>query len=199
MLRGRNGGREKQENEEETPNRAREATRLSFRFAELSNCLWQVEEKKKKKRKKGRVTREPAHPSFFPLPSADDVCRSTTLENRRLFFARSFPWIHRLGCLTSSLTLSHLIVCENLEIYSVSFPPFFFFSSLYDSREMTFVLQFCTFISLSDIISYKISYVKFLIQIFNSFTTRYATEMRSSIQATNKRRIVVLSKGLSKE
>lgn len=194
MLRGRNGGREKQENEEETPNRAREATRLSFRFAELSNCLWQVEEKKKKKRKKGRVTREPAHPSFFPLPSADDVCRSTTLENRRLFFARSFPWIHRLGCLTSSLTLSHFIVRENLEIYSVSFPPFFFFFFVWFQRD-----NVCTFISLSDIISYKISYVKFLIQIFNSFTTRYATEMRSSIQATNKRRIVVLSKGLSKE
>lgn len=199
MLRGRNGGREKQENEEETPNRAREATRLSFRFAELSNCLWQVEEKKKKKRKKGRVTREPAHPSFFPLPSADDVCRSTTLENRRLFFARSFPWIHRTRMpdfVPHPLSPHRVRKFRNL--FGV-FPSLFFFSSLYDSREMTFVLQFCTFISLSDIISYKISYVKFLIQIFNSFTTRYATEMRSSIQATNKRRTVVLSKGLSKE
>lgn len=71
---------------------------------------------------------------------------------------------------------------------------FFFFFFVWFQRD-----NVCTFISLSDIISYKISYVKFLIQIFNSFTTRYATEMRSSIQATNKRRIVVLSKGLSKE
>lgn len=195
MLRGRNGGREKQENEEETPNRAREATRLSFRFAELSNCLWQVEEKKKKKRKKGRVTREPAHPSFFPLPSADDVCRSTTLENRRLFFARSFPWIHRTRMpdfVPHPLSPHRARKFRNL--FGV-FSPFFFFSSLYDSREMTFVLQFCTFISLSD----KISYVKFLIQIFNSFMTRYAAQMRSSIQPMNKRRTIVLSKGLSKE
>lgn len=195
MLRGRNGGREKQENEEETPNRAREATRLSFRFAELSNCLWQVEEKKKKKRKKGRVTREPAHPSFFPLPSADDVCRSTTLENRRLFFARSFPWIHRTRMpdfVPHPLSLHRARKFRNL--FGVFPSLFFFFFFVWFQRD-----NVCTFISLSDIISYKISYVKFLIQIFNSFTTRYATEMRSSIQATNKRRIVVLSKGLSKE
>lgn len=48
MLRGRNGGRNKKTKKRPPePCGAREATRLSFRFAELSNCLWQVEEKKK--------------------------------------------------------------------------------------------------------------------------------------------------------
>lgn len=56
---------------------------LSFRWTfELSLTGWG-------EKKKGWVT---AHPSFFSLPFADDVCRSTTLENRRLF-SRSFPWI----------------------------------------------------------------------------------------------------------
>lgn len=169
---------------------------VSLNFRTVSDRL---RRKKRKREKKGGLPGSPRTLPFFPCPRLMTSVAAQLSRTADCFSRVRFRGYTGLGCLTSSLTLSHLIVCENLEIYSVSFPPFFFFSSLYDSREMTFVLQFCTFISLSDIISYKISYVKFLIQIFNSFTTRYATEMRSSIQATNKRRIVVLSKGLSKE
>lgn len=131
---------------------------VSLNFRTVSDRL----RRKKRKKEKGRVTREPAHPSFFPLPSADDVCRSTTLENRRLFFARSFPWIHRLrGCLPRPLSPHRARKFRNL------FGAFFFF--LCTTPEMTLV-------------QFRIKYLtaKFLIQIFNSFTSQQLGEILDS-------------------
>lgn len=164
---------------------------VSLNFRTVSDRL---RRKKRKREKKGGLPGSPRTLPFFPCPRLMTSVAAQLSRTADCFSRVRFRGYTGLGCLTSSLTLSHLIVCENLEIYSVSFPPFFFFFFVWFQRD-----NVCTFISLSDIISYKISYVKFLIQIFNSFTTRYATEMRSSIQATNKRRTVVLSKGLSKE
>lgn len=64
----------------------------------------------------------------------------------------------------ASLALSRLIVRENLEIYSV---PFFFF--LCTTPEMTLV-------------QFRIKYLaaKFLIQIFNSFTSQQLGEILDS-------------------
>lgn len=122
MLRGRNGGRNKKTKKRPPePCGAREATRLSFRFAELSNCLWQVEEKKKG----GGL---PRTLPFFLWPFADDVCRSTTLENRRLF-SRSFPWIqHTHSASTSFLPTSGFRARKFRNLFGALFLFFFSFS-----------------------------------------------------------------------
>lgn len=121
--------REKQENEEETvhagPTRAFPFVSLNFRT---------VSDRLRRREKKGRgwVSREPF--LFFPALRWWRLSQHNSREPQTVFALVS------VGCLTLFLTLSH-IIRENLEIYSVPFP-FFFFVWFQRWRFCTFVLLF---------------------------------------------------------